>query len=354
MGDDIMIDQDIIDGGTGAHAFPSKGFGGRDARPLAALRGPIGAGGASPLLFVGPRGDWSDMASLAEVRLAGIVPPSGAAEHIRRTPTLDIVWLAAGETVEADMLADIGAAVGESGCNLVCETGLAALDRVAAAIPASVHVQFLVDADPADRLVALASARRTRNWAVHDVARGEAMERIDRLQEEVARISRLLGDLAAQNGGLPGAPAGFAPRGEEFADYPGQVRAPARDYAAMPRSFVPEERALDRQRAKAVRRMLRQRRMREQFFPADLFADPAWDMLLDLYAARLERQPVSVSSLCIAAAVPATTALRWIKTMTEAGLFVREADPHDGRRIFIALADGAFDALARYFEALDE
>ena len=77
-------------------------------------------------------------------------------------------------------------------------------------------------------------------------------------------------------------------------------------------------------------------------------------MLLDLYAARLERQPVSVSSLCIAAAVPATTALRWIKTMTDAGLFVREADPQDGRRIFIALAEGACDALARYFEALEE
>ena len=29
-----------------------------------------------------------------------------------------------------------------------------------------------------------------------------------------------------------------------------------------------------------------------------------------VHAARLERQPVSVSSLCIAAAVPATTALR--------------------------------------------
>ncbi len=100
--------------------------------------------------------------------------------------------------------------------------------------------------------------------------------------------------------------------------------------------------------------MLRQRRMREQYFAADLFADPAWDMLLDLYAARLERQPVSVSSLCIAAAVPATTALRWIKTMTDAGIFLREADPQDGRRIFIALSDGANEAMARYFEAFDE
>lgn len=56
---------------------------------------------------------------------------------------------------------------------------------------------------------------------------------------------------------------------------------------------------------------------------------------------------MSVSSLCIAAAVPATTALRWIKTMTDAGLFLLEADPDDGRRIFIALAEGAFEAMAR-------
>src|SRR3546814_7210002 len=119
-------------------------------------------------------------------------------------PTLDIVWLAAAETVEAEMLAGICAATEEGGCNLICETALEALDRVAAAVPASVNVQFLVDADPADRLVALAAARRTRDWTLNDVARGDAMERIDRLQEEVARISRLLGDLAAQSGGLPG------------------------------------------------------------------------------------------------------------------------------------------------------
>ena len=79
-----------------------------------------------------------------------------------------------------------------------------------------------------------------------------------------------------------------------------------------------------------------------------------WDILLDLTAARAEGRRVSVTSLCIAAEVPATTALRWIKTMTDAGLFLREADPDDGRRIFIALAEGAFDAMARCFEALDE
>ncbi len=323
---------------------------------------PIGGqrrdGAASPLLFVGPPTALPDTGPLAEVRVANMLPAARAAGYIRHSGLLDIVWLAAADAVEDAMFADICAAVGEQGCHLICETSLTALDRVVAAVPAPLHVQFLVDADPTEKLIALAAARRTRQQVVHDVARDDAMERIDRLQDEVARISRLLGDLAGQRGGtgggLTGTPTGFAPRGEELDDYPGQVRSPTRDYAAIPRSFVPEERMFDRQRAKAVRRMLRQRRMREQYFPADLFADPAWDMLLDLFAARLERQPVSVSSLCIAAAVPATTALRWIKTMTDAGLFVREADPNDGRRIFIALAEGACDALARYFEALEE
>ena len=335
-------------------AWPEGGFHAGEVWTPAATDGPIPQGVASPLLFVGPRVDLPDTAFLPDIRLAGALPASRAADYIRQIGTLDIVWLAGADKVESGVLADICAAVEEQGCNLICETLLSALDRVAAAIPPSIPVQLLVDADPADKLVALAAARRTRHGVVHDRARDDAMERIDRLQEEVERISRLLGDLAAQHGGLLGIPAGLVSRTEDYADYPEQVRTPPRDYAATPRSFVPEERAVDRQRAKKARRMLRQRRMREQYFPADLFADPAWDMLLDLYAARLERQPVSVSSLCIAAAVPATTALRWIKTMTDAGMFVREADPLDGRRIFIGLAEAAFESLARYFEALEE
>ncbi|MFP5432338.1 MAG: MarR family transcriptional regulator, partial [Alphaproteobacteria bacterium] len=103
--------------------------------------------------------------------------------------------------------------------------------------------------------------------------------------------------------------------------------------------------------ATQVRDLLRARRIRADFLPGDLFADPAWDMLLDLLAARLEQERVSVSSLCIAAAVPPTTALRWIRTLTAKGLVERQADPQDGRRIFIALAQDAADAMIRWFGA---
>jgi DNA-binding MarR family transcriptional regulator len=74
-------------------------------------------------------------------------------------------------------------------------------------------------------------------------------------------------------------------------------------------------------------------------------------MLLDLAASRIEQRPVAVSSLCIAAAVPATTALRWIKQLTDADLFRRVSDPLDGRRIFIELTDRAAQAMRAYLTA---
>ena len=105
--------------------------------------------------------------------------------------------------------------------------------------------------------------------------------------------------------------------------------------------------------AARLRRMVRHRRLRDRLFGKGLFADPAWDMLLDLAAARLEARQVAVSSLCIAAAVPTSTALRWIKTLIEEGLFVRIDDIADRRRAFVALSDQAAAAMDRYLEAID-
>lgn len=104
--------------------------------------------------------------------------------------------------------------------------------------------------------------------------------------------------------------------------------------------------------AAELRRAIRTRRMREAFFMPGLFADPAWDMLLDLYAAELEGEPVSVSSLCIAAAVAPTTALRWIARMTEDGLLERRPDESDRRRAFMALTDVARVGMRGYLEAV--
>ena len=101
-----------------------------------------------------------------------------------------------------------------------------------------------------------------------------------------------------------------------------------------------------------VRHAIKARRLRSQFFDQALFSDPAWDMLLELYSAELSQLRVTVSSLCTASAVPSTTALRWISSMTDVGLFQRRPDPFDGRRFFVELSDDASESMRGYFREL--
>ena len=121
--------------------------------------------------------------------------------------------------------------------------------------------------------------------------------------------------------------------------------------AAAEAASAPPVRGID---AVLVRRIIKLRRDRERYLPAEILADPAWDILLDLTAARLEGKAVPVSSLCIAAAVPTTTALRWIRSLTEAGLLQRRLDNHDARRSHVELADTAADAMLAYLRAFND
>jgi hypothetical protein len=101
-----------------------------------------------------------------------------------------------------------------------------------------------------------------------------------------------------------------------------------------------------------LRTMISSRSLRGRFFPDDLFADPAWDILLDLARADFENQQVSVSSVCIAASVPMSTALRWVRQMTDAGLLVRWTDPKDRRRDLIALTEKTAAQMKDYLTAV--
>ena len=97
-----------------------------------------------------------------------------------------------------------------------------------------------------------------------------------------------------------------------------------------------------------ARQMLAARAKLGNFVDGDLFADPARDILLDLFVAGEEGTRISISSCCIAAAVPPTTALRWIGVLAGHGLVVRIADPEDGRRAYIELAEATARALGAW------
>lgn len=80
------------------------------------------------------------------------------------------------------------------------------------------------------------------------------------------------------------------------------------------------------------------RKERNKIFNKELFVDPAWDMMLDLYRAYKNEEKISVSSLCLASNSPPTTALRWIQKLLNNGLIERSADPNDRRKVYITLS----------------
>jgi predicted transcriptional regulator len=103
-----------------------------------------------------------------------------------------------------------------------------------------------------------------------------------------------------------------------------------------------------------VRQIIRHRQLRARFFDGSFFADPAWDMLLDLTAARAEKKRIQVTSLCIASGVPPTTALRWINVLVNSGLVERLDDDQDHRRSFISLTEKGANQMAEYFSFIGD
>lgn len=252
-----------------------------------------------------------------------------AAGHARMLATL-------GETCKVAATADAIAALDMADILLVEGNALDLIDRIRRASP-KLPVIALLDAQsldgaahllgfdgvdllstpcaPIDYAAALAAAR-LRVGPINVAADPGSARRLLELTEQVARIARAMAM--------------------------GEARAPR-----LPEP-MDEGNPVD---AQALRALIAARRLREEHLPAELFGEPAWDMLLDLTAARLEGQDVSVTDLTIAAAVPPTTALRYIKAMVEWRLLSRRPDGRDGRRVFIELNDNAFARMCAWVAA---
>lgn len=104
--------------------------------------------------------------------------------------------------------------------------------------------------------------------------------------------------------------------------------------------------------AALARRLLKESDMRAGLLDQDMFADPAWHILLDLYASEEEGRKVSISSACIASRVPSTTALRWLANMAKQGALIREQDSFDGRRLHVRLSPETKTKLKAYLEKI--
>jgi len=245
------------------------------------------------------------------------------------------------ESAALAALARLDMRIAQAGAQLIVTTSIEALDCVFSVLDQS-EPQILVGSGRAERLVAVG-----RTLSHIGNSRVREMTEEDRLS--LLYLSRQVDAIAHELDRLSG-PHGQSEHSSDtkLSDFKHDFRGPeinpllnAIPQGETPHAIMPDPRT--------VRALISRRQARTKFFEGELFADPAWDMLLDLTAADGENQRVSVTSLCIAAMVPATTALRWIKQLVDSGVFKRMSDPSDKRRAFIALTDQSRQAMARYF-----
>ncbi|MET0240478.1 MAG: MarR family transcriptional regulator [Sphingobium sp.] len=306
-----------------------------------AMPAAFGAEERRSLLLVGTpdhHAELSAMAAGAELRVMAMVSLEDMAERLRPVIGADVLVVDLRGVPGADpqlvvLLSALLAWPGYADARPLILVDMANAEAVAAML----HVAFdrmLCDPSPSDIALSLCLLAQPAQARLHDIGRDSDAARLDRLSAEVRRLAQTI-DRLARDDNVAARPLNgrhdemTPPTGEEWTRQSGNSAAGREE----------------------VRALLQARRMRERFLPGDLFADPAWDMMLDLMAARIDGKRVSVSSLCIAAAVPPTTALRWIAQLTERGIFVRRNDPNDARRVFISLSDEAAESLTDWFAA---
>jgi DNA-binding MarR family transcriptional regulator len=98
------------------------------------------------------------------------------------------------------------------------------------------------------------------------------------------------------------------------------------------------------QRARAL---LESRRRRVAIFGPQMFAEPAWDMLLILYLSGRGRRQTQ-TSLGELSGASRSTATRWIDYLSCRDLIRREDHPTDRRRNFVSLTQKGQDLLDLY------
>lgn len=142
--------------------------------------------------------------------------------------------------------------------------------------------------------------------------------------DDLVRIERLLTELAR--------------RVKRSASYPA---------GNLPNTAPPTAIAIEHPMLAFAQAWVFRNRARDRIFGADLFSDPAWNLLLHLYIGEKSDQPCSVSSLCLAVDLPQSTGLRWVIALERSGNVRRRTDPLDRRKTSVSLTAAAIERMEK-------
>jgi hypothetical protein len=194
----------------------------------------------------------------------------------------------------------------------------------------------------ADQLTAIAELLRTGRLGALSRIAGFAAEASSELPRELRGSSAEWGRSSATPRVFEAQPQHQPPLAPSAPDLSAPINAIAGDLPGP-----------HRRNADLARQIYAFRRRRGPIFgDPELFGEPAWDILLDLYVAQVDGKPVSVSSACIGSASPPTTGLRWLGILAQRDLIVREQDPDDQRRVLVRLSDRGLAAMDGFLSSL--
>ena len=100
----------------------------------------------------------------------------------------------------------------------------------------------------------------------------------------------------------------------------------------------------------AARSEIASRRGRRKTFAGmEVFSDPAWDILLELFVADVIDVRLSVTAVGLDVGVAPTTVIRWISVLEGYGLVKRVCDLADKRRSWICMTNKSRSIMGKYF-----
>lgn len=91
--------------------------------------------------------------------------------------------------------------------------------------------------------------------------------------------------------------------------------------------------------------ILAMRREREELLGVDIFGEPAWDLLLDLFIQHVDGQRTNSKSAAMAARAPTSTAMRYLNILVDTGLVIKAPSPHDLRVQYVTISPRGYNAM---------